>query len=126
MPTVTYTGRSWSTRNIDPTHPDFIRGQSREVTTAWLDRYASRLGDDYKIEGYEKTVDAGNDGVPDSGWSRSDIAAWLAKYDIKPKGYATKTTLLSLVETVMSPEGVEETEALVEESLEEETQTGDE
>ena len=126
MPTVTYTGRSWSTGNIDPTHPDFIRHQPREVTTAWLDRYASRLGDDYHIEGYEPSVDAGNDGVPDSGWSRADISKWVAKYDIKPKGYATKSTLLSLVETVMSHDGVEETEALVADSQEEEETTGDE
>tara|TARA_R100000900_G_scaffold131269_1_gene107474 strand:+ start:236 stop:517 length:282 start_codon:yes stop_codon:yes gene_type:complete len=92
-----------------------------------LDKYAFRLGADYKIEGYKasKVADSDLSGVPDSTWSRSDIAKWLSNYDIKPKGYATKTTLLSLVETVMSPDGVEETEALVEESLAEET-TGDE
>ena len=126
MPTVTYIGRSWSTGNIDPAHPDFIRHQPREVTTAWLDQYAFRLGDDYLIEGYEATVDGGNDGIPDEGWSRGDIAKWRASYDIKPKGYATKSTLLSLVETVMSPDGVEETEALVADSQEEEETTGDE
>jgi hypothetical protein len=94
-----------------------------------LDKYAFRLGADYTIEGYKasKIADSDSDlsGVPDSTWSRGDIAKWLSNYDIKPKGYATKTTLLSLVETVMSPDGVEETEALVEESLAEET-TGDE
>jgi hypothetical protein len=127
VPTITYIGRSYETPNVDATHPAFIRGVTREVTQAWMDRYFPRFGDDYIIEGYEApTVDAGNDGVPDSGWSRADIAKWLSNYDIKPKGYATKTTLLSLVETVMSPDGVEETEALIEESLEEETQTGDE
>jgi len=126
VPTVTYRGRSWSTRNCDPTHRDFIRGEAREVTTAWLDTYVHRLGDDYHIEDYEQTVDAGNDGVPDSGWSRGDIAKWLANYDIKPKGYATKSTLLELVATVMSPDGVEETEALVADSSEEEETTGDE
>mgnify|MGYP003123957880 CR=1 FL=1 len=128
MPTVTYIGRSWSTPNYDPTHPDFIRNEPREVTQAWLDRYAHRFGDDYRVEG-SNSVDAGNDGVPDSGWSRADIAKWLANYDIKPKGYATKSTLLSLVETVMSPSGVEETEALVadsEEEIQEEETTGDE
>ena len=124
MPTVTYIGRSWSTRNVDPTHPDFIRNEPREVTSAWMDRYFVRFGPDYLIEGYEppvgESVDIGNDGIPDEGWSRKDISAWLAKYDIKPKGYATKSTLLELVATVMSPDGVEETEALVEESIEEE------
>ena len=124
MPTVTYIGRSWSTRNVDSTHPDFIRNEAREVTSAWLDRYFIRFGPDYLIEGYEpavgESVDIGNDGVPDEGWSRKDISAWLANYDIKPKGYATKSTLLELVATVMSPDGVEETEALVAESAEEE------
>jgi|TARA_R110002051_G_scaffold273569_1_gene334202 hypothetical protein len=114
-----YIGRSWSTKNIDATHPDFIRGESRDVTQAWMDRYHGRFGDDYLIEGYEPSVDLLNDGIPDEGWSRGDISKWLAQYDIKPKGYATKSTLLNLVATVMSPDGVEETEALVEESQEE-------
>ena len=121
---MTYIGKSWTTRNVDSTHPDFIRNEPREVTSAWLDRYFVRFGPDYLIEGYEppvgESVDIGNDGIPDEGWSRKDISAWLAKYDIKPKGYATKSTLLELVATVMSPDGVEETEALVEESIEEE------
>ena len=124
MPTVTYMGRSWTTRNIDASYPDFVRGRPIEVTTAWLDKWGLRLSDDFIVEGYA-SVDSGSDDIPDAGWSRADIAAWLAKYDIKPKGYATKTTLLQLVETVMSPDGAEETEALIEESAEEET-TGDE
>ena len=80
----------------------------------------------YVIEGWEpkvpeaETVDAGNDGVPDEGWNRKDIATWLAGYDIKPKGYATKSTLLELVATVMSPDGVAETEEMVAESAESE------
>ena len=124
MPKITYIGRSYETPNVDAKHPAFLRGVTREVTQAWMDKYFLRFGDDYIIEGYEPSVDIGDDGIPDSGWSRSDIAKWLSNYDIKPKGYATKTTLLSLVETVMSPDGVEETEALVEESLDE--TTGDE
>ena len=124
MPTVTYIGRSWSARNVDSTHPDFIRNEPREVTSAWMDRYYVRFGPDYLIEGYDATVeestDKGNDGIPDDGWSRKDISAWLANYDIKPKGYATKSTLLELVATVMSPDGVAETEELVAESKEEE------
>ena len=117
MPTVTYIGRSFSKRNIDPSYPEFIRGRPQEVTTAWCDKYAGRLGDKYRVEGYVP-VDAGNNSTPDETWKRGDIVAWLAKYDIKPKGYATKTTLLELVATVMSPNGVQETEALVEESKE--------
>ena len=123
MPTITYIGTRYQRPCPDKTHRDFIRGESREVTTAWLDRYGTRFGDDFRIEGWsheESTVDEGLDGIPDKSWSRADIQAWLAGYDIKPKGYATKTTLLELVATVMSPDGVAETEALVEESAEEE------
>ena len=124
MPTITYIGTRYQRPNPDKTHRDFIRGESREVTTAWLDRYGLRFGDDFRIEGWsrddeEVTVDEGLDGIPDKSWSRADIQTWLAGYDIKPKGYATKTTLLELVATVMSPDGVAETEALVEDSAEE-------
>ena len=127
MPTVVYNGRSYSVRCIDPSHPDFIRGVTREVTTAWLDQWGHRLGGLFIINGYEKTVekvDKENDGIPDEGWSRKDILTWLAKYDIKPNGYATKSKLLELVVTVMSPDGVAETEELVADS--EEQEKGDE
>ncbi len=118
MPTVTYIGRSWSKRNIDPSYPEFIRGRPQEVTTAWCDKWAGRLGDNYKVEGYEPVDAINSSKTPDETWKRGDIVTWLAKYGIKPKGYATKTTLLELVATVMSPDGVQETEALVEESKE--------
>lgn len=122
MPKIIYIGKSYETANCDSTHPAFKRGQEREVTVAWMDKYFPRFGDDYIITEYEATTKKTNTGeVPNSEWSRSDIAEWLATYDIKPKGYATKTTLLGLVATVMSTDGVEETEALVEES-----KTGDE
>ena len=124
MPKITYIGKSYETPNQDSTHPSFKRGQMREVTVAWMDKYHNRFGDDYIITEYENTPPTEGitlDGTPTAEWSRSDIAGWLATYDIKPKGYATKTSLLGLVATVMSPDGVEETEALVEES-----KTGDE
>ncbi len=123
MPTVTYKGKSYSVRCIDPSHPEFIRGEKREVTTAWVDQWGHRLGDNFTIEGYEKpteTKDLGNDGIPDEGWSRKDILAWLAKYEIKPNGYATKSKLLELVATVMSPDGVAETDELIADSKEQE------
>ena len=59
MPSIMYIGRSWSTKNIDATHPDFIRGESRDVTQAWMDRYHGRFGDDYLIEGYEHPMKGG-------------------------------------------------------------------
>jgi hypothetical protein len=127
MPVVTYIGRSHMRRASDPKMPDWEQNRPVEVTTAWVDRYAPRLDElNFRIEGWtateaeERSEDLGNDGIPDEAWSRKDIQGWLATYDIKPKGYATKSTLLELVATVMSPDGVAETEELVAESKEEE------
>jgi len=133
VPTVTYIGRSHVRRATDANMADWEQNRPVEVTSAWLDRFHPRLdSDNFRVEGWtkedaeERTVDKGGDGVPDEGWSRKDISKWLAAYDIKPRGYATKTQLLELVDTVMSPDGVAETEELVAESQEEETQEGDE
>tara|TARA_R100000152_G_C6778605_1_gene209415 strand:- start:792 stop:1160 length:369 start_codon:yes stop_codon:yes gene_type:complete len=121
MPTVTYIGRSHIRRNCDSKFPDWEQNKPVEVTAAWLDFYHPRLDEiNFRIEGWEVSEDIGNDGIPDEAWSRKDISAWLANYNIKPKGYATKSTLLELVATVMSPDGVAETEELVAESAEEE------
>lgn len=116
---MTYIGRSFETPNVDSTHPAFIRGDTREVTQAWMDKYFQRFGDDYIIEGYKKSVVISDEGTPNNTWSRKDILAWLENYDIAPKGYATKTTLLTLVATVMSPDGVAETDELIADSIEE-------
>jgi len=133
VPIVTYIGRSHVRRATDSRMKDWEQNRPVEVTSAWLDHYGARLGEeDFRIEGWtpesaeERSVDKGGDGIPDEGWSRKEISKWLAAYNIKPRGYATKTQLLELVATVMSPDGVAETEELVAESQEEETQEGDE
>ena len=127
MPIVTYISRSHVRRATDPKMRDWEQNRPVDVTSAWLDHYHPRLDEiNFRIEGWtateaeERSEDLGNDGIPDEGWSRKDIQNWLATYDIKPKGYATKSTLLELVATVMSPDGVAETEELVAESAEEE------
>ncbi len=135
MPIITYIGRSHTRRATDAKMRDWEQNRPVEVTSAWLDHYSPRLGEtDFRIEGWSVddaelrgTTDKGGDGIPDEGWARKDIAKWLATYDIKPRGYATKTQLLELVETVMGPDGVAETEELVAETqeAEEETQEGD-
>jgi len=122
VPSVTYIGRSYETPNVDATHPAFLRGVTREVTQAWMDKYGLRFGDDYIIEGWTQSDDDG-DGIPDGGWARKDILKWLQTYEIAPRGYATKSTLLELVETVMSPDGVEETEDLIADTAEEAEET---
>ena len=126
MPTVTYIGRSHVRRATDAQMPDWEQNRPVEVTAAWLDRYHPRLDStNFRIEGWSKTeaeersVDQGNDGIPDKGWNKKDIAAWLDSYNLKPSGYATKTQLLEIVATVMSPDGVEETEEMASDIAEE-------
>ena len=78
----------------------------------------------FLIEGDEVTTDAGNDGLPDTGWSRKDIIAWLRNKNISTgSGYLTKTAGLKLVEEYLNPAPVEETLSQVEDTTE---TTGDE
>lgn len=121
MPTVTYIGRSHVRRATDPRMRDWEQNRPVKVTSAWLDQFHPRLdGKNFRIEGWtlaeaeERTVDHGDDGIPDKGWNKKDIATWLASYNLKPSGYATKSQLLEIVATVMSPDGVEETAEIAE------------
>ncbi len=130
MPTVTYIGRSHVRRATDPTMRDWEQNRPVDVTSAWLDHYGARLGpENFRIEGWtlteaeERTVDQGSDGIPDKGWNKKDIATWLASYNLKPSGYATKTQLLDIVATVMSPDGVEETAEIAQDIAAEEEST---
>ncbi len=100
MPTVTYTGPYFERRRRDsPT--SWIRGDSVEVSQKWLDEWRHTLpAKHFKIEGEEGvTVDGGNDGIPDNGWSRKAILKWLTDNEVsKGSGYLTKTAALALVE----------------------------
>jgi len=100
MPKVTFTGPFYERRRRDsPT--SWIRGQVNEVTQAWLDEWRHTLPEKhFKIEEDEEvTVDGGNDGIPDNGWSRKAILKWLTDNEVsKGSGYLTKTAALALVE----------------------------
>ena len=110
---------------------DFYRGVPREGTQAWLDQWRRALpashwviqGDAGDAGDAGETVDAGNDGIPDSGWTRKDIMKWLTQYDANPSRYATKTQLLTIVNTLMNPDLIDEVSDLtdvpmVEENIE--------
>jgi len=81
------------------------------------------MGDGMRIEGDEALhSDALNDGIPDSGWRKAQIETWLNTYGVTvPGGYKTKSSLLSIVDTVLSPAAEEEIEPepLVEETVDE-------
>lgn len=115
VPRVTYTGPFYTRRNPDVYSPDFVRGKPIEVSQGWLDLWRRKLGDNHLIEGDEGVhVDIGNDGIPDSGWKKAEIVAWLSGAGVDAgSGYKTKTTLLSLVGSVLSPPVEEEPVATV-------------
>ena len=100
----------------------WIRGEPVEVSQEWLNHQRNRLLSQYfRIEGDAGvTVDAGNDGIPDSGWTKKDISAWLKDKGVEFSGYATKSKLLGLVEETLNPPAPEPEPATVEEPVVEE------
>ena len=56
-------------------------------------------------------MDEGSDGLPDAGWTKKDITAWLVERGQTVGGYATKSKLLSTVEEVLNPAPAPEPEA---------------
>lgn len=99
----------------------WVRGEPVEVSQTWLDnrrhRFSSNL---FRIEGDAGvTVDEGSDGLPDSGWTKKDISAWLKAKGVEFSGYATKSKLLGLVEETLNPPAPEPEPATVEAPVEE-------
>ena len=99
---------------------EWIRGERVEVSQRWLDEHRLRLPPKYFAihDDAGVTVDAGNDGIPDSGWTKKDIGAWLKGKGETVSGYTTKSKLLDMVKTTLSPPAPE---PVVEEVLVEET-----
>jgi len=81
------------------------RLQPVEVSQEWIAENEWRFArTHWRIEGMEpKTVDEGNDGLPDSGWTKKDITGWLKDKGVSIKGYATKAKLLDKVKTTLNP-----------------------
>jgi hypothetical protein len=117
-----------------------IRGTPMDVSQEWLDANRGSLANKWwRIDGDTGiTIDAGDDGIPDSGWTKKDITAWLKGRGETVGGYATKSKLLGMVELILNPPApepvveepvVEEPvveEPVVEEVAEETEITGDE
>ena len=119
MPTVTFIGPLAYRRRLDMAG-QWIRDEPVEVSQRWLNEQRRRLSPKhFRIEGDEgETVDEGNDGVPDAGWIKKDISAWL-----KAQGVDLVVTLLvkllALVEEALNPP-LEPEPAVVEEPVAEE------
>tara|TARA_R110002153_G_scaffold272342_1_gene440914 strand:- start:449 stop:769 length:321 start_codon:yes stop_codon:yes gene_type:complete len=104
LPIVTFLGPFFERRRRD-SHESWIRNTPVEVSQAWLDEWRHSLpASHFLIESEEATtIDAGNDGLPDSGWSRKDILAWMNNNEVSTgSGYLTKTAALKLVEEHLS------------------------
>ncbi len=121
MPTVTFLGPMMYRRRRDKSG-QWIRGETVEVSQQWLDYQRNRLSPKYfRIEGDAGvTVDEGNDGIPDAGWTKKDISDWLKAQGAEFSGYATKAKLLGLVEETLNPPAPEPEPAVVEEPVAEE------
>lgn len=87
-----------------------IRHVPFEVSQEWLDQHRDALSAKYwRIDGDAGvTVDEGNDGIPDAGWTKRDITAWMKERGLEVGGYATKAKLLESVASFLSPEPVAE------------------
>ena len=133
MPTVTYIGTTVYRKMPDGSKRLWPKKVPVEVTKKWLNKYRQKICTRpwvYIVEGdaeAEVTVDEGADGIPDEGWTKKDISAWLTEKGAEFSGYTTKAKLLALVGQTLNPPApepvveVEEAEAPVEE-----TETGDE
>ncbi len=104
-----------------------MRGVTETVSQEWLNLWRNRLDtNSWRIEGDEgsPTVDAGNDGVPDAGWNRKDILAWLTSNGVVLNGYTAKGRALEMVAEHLNP-ALDEEQVQVEEVPVEEHSQGD-
>jgi len=107
LPTITYRGPRRTGANLGSLGW-WIWGQPREVSAEWLESYRSSFEDnkDFLIEGFTyeaATVDTGNDGIPDMGWTKGDILAWMEEKGIESSSLSTKKKLLAAVDAHLNP-----------------------
>ena len=78
MPTVTFTG-PFATRRRQDNHKEWGRGVVVEVSQEWLNQWRTTLPlTSFRISGDAgETVDFNDDGIPDGGWTKKDITAWI-------------------------------------------------
>ena len=99
---------------------EFIRNKAVSMTQAWLDLYRGHLPSaKFLVTGDEVPIpDEVNSGIPDKDWKVKDIKQWLDGYGMAPVGYATKGSLLQLVDNALNPTMAEEVVEEAEEQAE--------
>ena len=100
MPTIQYRGR-WP--RMRTSYGDFIRGQPVEVSQSFLDENRIQFDKNiYDIEGdvvqgVSASVDLGNDGIPDEGWTRKEIIAYCEENHIPVRAGLSKAKLIERI-----------------------------
>ena len=109
LPTIVYPGPLPQRRTECGT---FYRGRPVEITDAELllvqgqvkNGYLKLVGEPTELPAVaDETVDAGNDGIPDEGWTRNDIIEWLKTREVRTRAGLTKAQLLTRVEEYLNP-----------------------
>ena len=106
MPTITYKGPRRAGANMGRLGW-WTWGEVREVSAEWLESNRVAVdGPEFVITGHAfeaKTVDAGNDGIPDMGWTKGDILAWMEEKEIESSSLSTKKKLLAAIDAHLNP-----------------------
>ena len=108
LPTITYRGPRRTGANCGRLGW-WAWGKPREVDAEWLETHRVAIdGPEFRIEGYtfkeaEKTVDEGDDGLPDMGWTKGDILSWMEEKGIASSSLSTKKKLLAAIEAHLNP-----------------------
>ena len=109
MPTITYRGPRKTGANCGRLGW-WVWGEAREVSAEWLEANRAAIdGPEFRIEGHawvtpEVTVDAGNDGIPDMGWTKGDIMAWMEEEGLTYGSLNTKRKLLDAIDAHLNPQ----------------------
>jgi len=79
------------------------------VSAGWLDANRAAVdGPEFVITGHTfdevKTVDEGDDGLPDMGWTKGDILSWMEENSVEgASSLKTKAKLLALIDAHLNP-----------------------
>tara|TARA_R100000458_G_scaffold55136_1_gene58844 strand:- start:4371 stop:4703 length:333 start_codon:yes stop_codon:yes gene_type:complete len=98
----------------------YTRGQTLEVSQDWLNQWRNYLPlEQFRIEGDEGVSIDDGDGLPDKGWNRKNIMAWLKEKGVETgTSYLTKSAALALVERTLNPPSPEITEDVIDDAEE--------
>ena len=107
MPTVVYIGKQKAGRNMGAL--GYWRwGAPVDKSQEWVDANSKALHGQFKVDGklYQLPApkqDEGNDGIPDTKWTKGDIMTWLDDEGVDYSSLNTKAKLLAKVKEHLNP-----------------------